>query len=105
MNINIYDLWQKLSNSLKGANLTDEEKEAVLIEKADKLEKLAKHYETEVALRKRIANAEKRIKAVKPSGGLSGFNIGGGTRSGLIKVIVVLTIVAVIIVVIMSKAC
>lgn len=105
MNINITDLWHKFTDSLKGTNLTDDEKEAILIERADKLEKLAKHYETEAALRKRIATAEKRIKAIKPSSGLGGISIGSGTRGGLIKVIVVLTIVAVIIVVIMSKAC
>jgi hypothetical protein len=59
--------------------------------------------EREATLRKRIAVAEKRIKASKPTGGA--INFGSGGRSGLIKVIVVVAIVVVVIVVLMSKAC
>ncbi|MFA5937186.1 MAG: hypothetical protein WC822_04920 [Candidatus Paceibacterota bacterium] len=102
--MNIYDLWQTLTNSLRGApSTTPEDQEKILADKAERLENLAKHYETEASLRKRIVVAEKRIKAVKPSGSI---NLGGfGNRGGVVKAIAVVTILVVIIIVIMSKAC
>ena len=107
--MNLFDLKQKLTDYFKGSAPDLDEQEAVLLEKATKLEELAQHYETEANLRKRIAAAEKRITASKSVSKTSGkgngtFNIRGG-RGGLIKVIVVVAIVVVVIVVLMSKAC
>jgi hypothetical protein len=74
-----------------------------LEERAVRLETQAVKLEADARLRKRIADAEKRIKAVK----LEGLSLGnfGTLRGGLVKMIAIGTIVVIIILAIASKAC
>ena len=67
----IADFFKSLLRPSNSRPPTPEEQEAILAEKALKMEKLAAHCETEAELRKRIDAAKKRIAATRSKGGSS----------------------------------